>query len=361
MVVRLICMRTVRAVAAAAVVCVTALSGCTASQHTPVGVPATASLLSPGGMPGFYLVVAGLQVVVRASADGHVTGTAAIPGPEASGPFWLYSEPIGSPDGRHFVIVVSRGGQVPDVADVTLFRLTVSPDGRPGRLSRVAFDSTGDPVTGAALSPDGTMLALSRLHDFVPLYGSVEIINLADGAVRTWTGRSTPHYWPGIPAWDGPSTIAVPWWHSTTPSTFPTQVTGIRHLAAAATGGSLAAAPLVAFPAPVPVVGSAMIAPGGGQIIASSCDASHHTATARVVELSATNGQLIRVLRTQTDRFGSDRAAQAAADLPCQVLSVADGGDHVLVQAFAFGRIDNGVFTSLTGTTPRTLPVFAAW
>jgi hypothetical protein len=43
------------------------------------------------------------------------------------------------------------------------------------------------------------------------------------------------------------------------------------------------------------------------------------------------------------------------------VLSAASGGDHVLVQAFAFGRIDNGVFTPLPGTTPRVLPVAAAW
>jgi hypothetical protein len=43
------------------------------------------------------------------------------------------------------------------------------------------------------------------------------------------------------------------------------------------------------------------------------------------------------------------------------VLAVAGDGDHVLVQAFAFGRIDNGVFTSLPGTTPRVLPVSAAW
>jgi hypothetical protein len=43
------------------------------------------------------------------------------------------------------------------------------------------------------------------------------------------------------------------------------------------------------------------------------------------------------------------------------VLSVADDGDHVLVQAFAFGRLDNGVFTSLPGTSPHVLPVAAAW
>jgi hypothetical protein len=87
----------------------------------------------------------------------------------------------------------------------------------------------------------------------------------------------------------------------------------------------------------------------------------HCTATARVVDLSAMNGQLIRVLRTQTARFGTDAAAQDAIFAPCQVLSVAGDGDHVFVQAFAFGRIDNGVFTSLPGTTSRVLPVSAAW
>jgi hypothetical protein len=314
-------------------------------------------------MPGFYLVVAGLEVVVRASADGRVTGTAAIPGPAATAWTWLYSEPFGSTDGRHFVIVVSRGGQVPGIADVALFRLTVSPDGQPGRLSQVTFDSAGEPVTGAALSPDGRMLALSVLHDFGagPLYGGVEVIDLAGGAIRIWTGQSTPRYWPGVPAWVGNSTIAVPWWHSATPTSVPAQVTGVRHLDAAAPGGSLSTTPLTAFPAPVPDLQSAMIAPGGGQVIGSSCSASHRTATARVVQLSATNGQLIRVLRTQSARFGTDRAAQAFVFSPCQVLSVAGDGDHVLVQAFAFGRIDNGVFTSLPATTPRTRPAFAAW
>ncbi len=159
-------------------------------------------------MPGFYLVVDGLQVVVRASADGHVTGTAAIPVPPASaGRTWVLGEAFGSGDGRHFVIVMSQAGGPPGVADITLFHLTVSPDGQPGRLGQVTFHSSDEPLTGAALSPDGRMLAVSLLDEF----------------------------------------------------------------------------------------------------------------------------------------------------------AVADGGDHVLVQAFAFGRIDNGVFTALPATTPRTLPVSAAW
>jgi hypothetical protein len=64
------------------------------------------------------------------------------------------------------LIVVSRVGGLPGVADITMFQLTVAPDGRPGRLSQLTFDSRGDPVTGAALSPDGRTLALSLLHEF---------------------------------------------------------------------------------------------------------------------------------------------------------------------------------------------------
>jgi len=36
-------------------------------------------------------------------------------------------------------------------------------------------------------------------------------------------------------------------------------------------------------------------------------------------------------------------------------------GAHVLVQAFALGHLDNGVFTALPGTPPHALPVSAAW
>jgi hypothetical protein len=144
------------------------------------------------------------------------------------------------------------------------------------------------------------MLTLSLLHEFPagPLYGSVEVINLASGASRTWTGHSTPGYWPGIPAWASSSTIVVPWWHRTTPNTIPAQITGIRHLDTAAPDGSLAAAPLAAFPAPVPVLQSAMIAPGGGQLIASSCRAARHSAAVVVIAEEARDRIKDRTYRT---------------------------------------------------------------
>jgi len=212
------------------------------------------------------------------------------------------------------VIVVSRGGDLPGVASVTLSRLTLSPEGRPGTLSQLNFDSRGAPVTGAALSPDGRMLALSLVHEFLPdqLYGNVEVINVASGATRTWTGQGAPGYWPGVPAWADDGTVVVPWWHGTGNGMGPAEITGVRQLNLAAPGASLAAARLVAFPVPVPGLQSALLAPGGGEVITSSCRAGHHAATVRVAELSATDGRLIRVLRTQTARFGSDADAADA-------------------------------------------------
>ena len=165
----------------------------------------------------------------------------------------------------------------------------------------------------------------------------------------------------GVPVWAGDGTVVVPWWHDIGHGMIPAEITGVRQLDAAAAGGSLAAARVTAFPAPVPGLESALLTPGGGDVITSSCRAGHHTATVRVDELSATDGRLVRVLRTQAARFGNDADAADAVFSQCQVLSVAGGGDHVLVQAFAFGRIDNGVFTSLPGTTRRVLPVAAAW
>jgi len=69
----------------------------------------------------------------------------------------------------------------------------------------------------------------------------------------------------------------------------------------------------------------------------------------------------VRVLRTQTAWFPDDADAQDAILSACQVLVVADASDHLLVQAFSFGRIDHGVFTSLPGASPGVLPVSATW
>jgi hypothetical protein len=321
-------------------------------------------------MPAYYVVVAGLNVVVRASANGHVTGSVAIPVPAGSARAYAGGEVFGGLDDRHFVVVASRGGDLPGVSQDTVFLLTVSPDGRPGRLDRLDFDNQGVPVTGAALAPGGMTVVLSLTSEFPgqSQYGSVVLINVATGATRTWTGQGAPGYWPGIPSWAGDGTVEIPWWHGGSAGTVPASLTGVRELNLTSPGGSLLAAQLVTYPAPVQGLGSAMIAPGGGYVVASSCRAGpgRHTGTARIMELSPATGRVVEVLRTQTTRFGNNADVEDAISSTCRVLSAVDGGGIVLAQAFAFGRIDDRAFTSLPGTSlpgtsPSVLSASAAW
>jgi len=316
-------------------------------------------------MPAYYVVVAGLDVVVRSSADGHVAGSVAIPVPAGTPRAIVSGEVFGGLDDQHFVVVVSRGGDLPGVEEATLFLLTVSPGGRPGRLDRLSYDNRGIPVTGAALSPDGTIVVLSLANRFPPQSpgGSVVLINVLTGATRTWTGPQASGYWPGVPSWAGDGTVAIPWWHSESGSTIQASLTGVRELNLASPGGSLLAAPLVTYPAPVTGLQSAMIAPGGGYVVASSCRSGpgRHAGTAQIMELSPATGRVVEVLRTQTTQFGSKADVQDAIFSTCRVLSPVDGGGLVLAQAFGFGRIDGRAFTSLPGTSPHVLPVSAAW
>lgn len=221
------------------------------------------------------------------------------------------------------------------------------------------------PVTGAALSPDGTIVVLSLANRFPPqsLGGSVVLINVLTGATRTWTGPQAADYWPGVPSWAGDGTVAIPWWHGESGSIIQASLTGIRELNLASPGGSLLAAPLVTYPAPVTGLDSAMIAPGGGYVVASTCRSGpgRHIGTAQIMELSPATGRVVKVLRTQTTRFGNNADVQDAISSTCRVLSAVDGGGLVLAQAFAFGRIDGKAFTSLPGTSPHVLPVSAAW
>jgi hypothetical protein len=124
---------------------------------------------------------------VHASGDGHVTGSVAIPVPTGTPRSPAGGEPFGSADDRHFVIVVSRGGDLPGVADVSLFQLTVPPDGRPGKPGQLNFDSRGVPVTGAALSQRPA--------------GLRDVVTVSTNPAAAWPARSR---WPlSVVRWRG--------------------------------------------------------------------------------------------------------------------------------------------------------------
>jgi hypothetical protein len=320
-------------------------------------------------MPRYYVTVArtsaGLEAVVRDSAHGAVTGSVRLPGTFAA----AGQSVTATQDGRTFAVAANLidASTLPGTVAMLYFWLPVSADGHPGTPAELPVGTgNGEPLRGMALSPDGTMLALSLerfgLITSTAPYGDVEVIDLATGKTRAWTGHSAPGYFPGAPIWgkDG-RTLTFTWWRVTSQTTGAAVITGVRELDTAAPGGNLLASRLTGFRTATEDLQSAVITSGGRDIVASSCRGGDHgTAVAEVVELSAADGQLVRVLRTQTTRFPNATDEQNALDESCAVLSADASGQHVLVQAFSFGRIDNGVFTALPGAPPSSVPFAAA-
>jgi len=209
----------------------------------------------PAAMPRYYVTVArtstGLEAVVRDSAHGTVTGSVPLPGTFAA----AGQSVTASPDGRTFAIAADLidAPTLPGTVAMLYFWLPVSGDGHPETPAELPSGTgNGEPLRGMALSPDGTMLALSLEHFGIATntapYGDVEVINLAAGKIRTWTGHSQPGYYPGAPTWgnDG-RTLTFPWWHITSQTTGAAVITGVRELDTAAPGSNLLASRLTGF------------------------------------------------------------------------------------------------------------------
>jgi len=132
--------------------------------------------------------VPGRAVVVGATATGAELGTVAPPKPHT---FFAWVAAAG--DGRTFVLGTSSLPRGPwDVTTprpVKLYRLVLDRSGHPGHLARLPI-STETGITGLALSPDGSKLAVS----FLPVPGQagskIKVFSLATGARREWV-------WPG--------------------------------------------------------------------------------------------------------------------------------------------------------------------
>jgi hypothetical protein len=325
--------------------------------------------LPPVAMPRYYVTI-GQEVfrpdaVVRESATGKVTGQVALP--SAARP----AVPVvtAAADDRSFIIggyATGPGGSI----DFRFFRLRISAGGRPGPLTELPGVIAGLlSVRGIALSPDGTMLAVSLQYQapsMEPLhYGGIEVINLVTGTTRTWISRELT-YWPGPPSWvGGDRMIEFGWWHDLSlAGQLPPALTGIRQLEVAAPGSNLLDSRLIRGVAGRSVY-SALVAPDGREVIASTCrdvagpgDRSG-TVTGQIVELSVPDGRLIRVLHRQTARYHVI-GGENPLDASCSVLSLDPTGTQVLAVCFQLGRIEGGVFTALPGA-PVPEWVAAAW
>jgi hypothetical protein len=146
---------------------------------------------------------------------------------------------------------------------------------------------------------------------------------------------------------------------------------GIRLLDTAAPGDNLVAGTVI-VPSGMVAAGSivsALITPDGRDVIVVTWRdltprASTHTVVVQFAELQAATGRLVRLLRTQTERY--DFAHVITVEDSLGVLSLSSQGRYALVQGTQFGWLDvggsdPGRFTPLPAVPAGQYVNFAAW
>jgi hypothetical protein len=152
------------------------------------GVPARgASAGSYTGVPPYYVAVANSSLtIVRATWSGATLARITTRTPVAG--------VAGAADGRTFVLDEQRsivGGSVTWVGQPTFYLLQLTASGTEESLTRLAVPAipNGTVVSGLALSPDGSQLAVDVDSGSWPQARLMEIMTytLATGAFRSWT------------------------------------------------------------------------------------------------------------------------------------------------------------------------------
>ena len=353
-----------------------------AAAHKPAAHKPVVSGSAPASLPRFYVTTSsspggrGIQAVVRTSASGQVTGTVRVPSAlpvewaDSGGTFVTAAA-----DDRSFIIGV-QGGQEPtkNGLDLRLFRFAISAAGKPGHLTELAPAPMRNETTeGIALSPDGKLLAVSLMSNSAGNSSpTIQVLNLATGATRTWTAptRNYP-YLIGPPSWaDGSRLIAFTWLRSTQ-SGLMAAPRGIRLLDITAPGDNLLAGTVI-VPRGVVAGGSivsGLITPDGRDVMVVTWrdltpHAKTHTVVVQFAKLQASTGRLVRLLRTQTERYDFEHVITVEDSLG--VLSLSSQGRYALVQGTQFGWLDvdgpdPGRFTPLPAVPAGQYVNFAAW
>lgn len=318
-----------------------------------------------GPMPRYYVTV---WQTYAGSDNGHATPTFAAVHDSATGaalatvrvPTLTDSQggtqgPSITAAGDDRTFVITEQSNTPNITRFYLLR--VAANGRSAKLRRLPVSVSGSlSLSDVALSPDGTRLAMDvqDCNARTCLYTAIRVVTIATGAVSTWNTRAN-----GAPfnvSWVGNERVAFQWQPGArTPP--PGQQYGYRLLSLAGAGRDLLAARPIGSPRAEPsqYMPAALVTPDGNTVVTSTVQNvpeghGRDTVVAKIIELSARTGRLLRVLHTVTMRgVSSDPTGAGQLDQDCNVLSLAPRGIHVLVACYAFGRVDGGRFTPLRG------------
>ena len=352
------------AAAAAAVIAV--IIGAAFAGQMPGRGPVTGSV---PGLPGYYLTLDqpgpgpgpgpghSVRAVVHGSATGAVLASTRIPMLGSESP-----SVTGSADGRTFIVVDNTFEAPGHGYGVRIYRLQVGPGGRTVRVARLPITTWPLAVDGAALSPDGSRLAIAEqsCRGHRCQYSQIQVRSLATGATSTWRTRAPGAPW--TPSWSADGNHLGFLWESGLHSPPPRQRDGYRLLNVAGPGSALLPAGAVVQVAPNPGgdIPPAFVTPDGRAFTASSTrivrGREHHvTVITKVITLPAGGGQAQRVLYTDTARGVPQTYGNAGTidEQGCTVLSLDPTGQHPLVRCFLFGQFRFGV---LAGGQLKPLP-----
>jgi hypothetical protein len=328
----------------------------------PPGIPAgppVSSYVRSGQVPPYYVTVASSGAVVHLTVSGATVATI-----RPSRPGGTVVTVTAAGDDRTFVLAE----QVGDRKAVTFYRVRLGSSGRPSAPARLPMSvAAGQLMTGLALSPDGTRLAIA-----VEPGGGVQQVRLypvSGGPARIWsaTGGSLSGFSrPRSLSWPASQrTLAFNWLVHTTRS--------IRLLDLGTTGGNLltASRPVVTLADTAPrgqtlyacqadmiitPAGSAIVCPTTG--IRSPAKDGTVTWSAGYAEFSTATGRAIRIEGHWPMTF----------DDPVDLyLFWSDASGQVLIGAIHskgrdwFGVISGNRFTPLNARWARGFDDFGAW
>jgi hypothetical protein len=308
--------------------------------------PVLPAAAAEAGLPQYYIV--GSQtgatlntLQVRSSATGKVISGVARPAACVPATFQLTA----SGNDRDFFVSCLTTSH-----ENAFYRLRITSGGSIDGFTALPIPSFPNQfVTGLAITPDGTKLAIGLQKNAGAV---IEVVTLATGAVRTWAG----------PKMDRPTQLS--WADNGRELGFWSL--GLRVLDASTAGTNLASARLVLsiFHAS-DLVQDAVLGPDGATIIASvsyqlprGVHLSRNSVVGGIVQISARTGKPERTLIAGHPITNGSGTGLAIA--PCVLGPVDLTGHHVLASCNQFGRADRGRFTALPGIDP--LAAFtAAW